>query len=332
LVDACPDIVFAKNRDGCYVEANSAFCELCGVSRSLIIGMRDTNHVDLEVGRIAAEARARVLATGENVEMELELIHGLTKKARTFSAILAPVRVPKGIVGVVCFGRDVTSRVLVEKQLRDARHDAIEAVRARQRFLASVSHDLRQPLQAAFLQIEAASRAAAPRVGPDEPSPLSMAAGSLRDLKEILDRLFELASLDGGGYPDVRKTDLGALLGDVAAAWEPRARTEGVALTVVTSRAHVRTDPALLRRMLDSLIDNAIRHGRKSPVTVAAMQNGTRVCLSVDDQGDGIAPERVRLPGKNSTSSTSIPAGIGSGDLAWACRSSNASRKCSGTR
>src|SRR5262249_11823099 len=114
------------------------------------------------------------------------------------------------------------------------------------------------------------------------------------------DQLLLLARADAGALPLQPETiDLPDLLESTVERWRPAAIGRGVRLeSELPLAAEVRADPELLRRLLDNLRDNALRHTPSGgTVTVSASTGGDgTVRIAVEDTGPGIAPElRPRL-------------------------------------
>ena len=179
--------------------------------------------------------------------------------------------------------------------------DRVESVSAsKTRFFAAASHDLRQPLTA--LAYHAATiQAVAQR--DDDPLLREVGDGISRALSEstgLLDSLLEISRLDAGAVP-VRweASEIGTLLSRVGEEFAPLARSRGLALTTTVppelARRTARTDVALLRRVLQNLVGNAIKFTESGRIdlALAERQQGESHGLSVavSDTGCGIPPE-----------------------------------------
>jgi PAS domain S-box-containing protein len=187
--------------------------------------------------------------------------------------------------------RDITERKLSEDALRDAHAEAERANRAKSRFLAAASHDLRQPLQAAHLF------AAALRIGLREPSDLNL-LGSIEDAlkaaNELLDALLDVSRLDAGVLaPKFRDFAVADLLDQIETEFSEAAREKRLALRVLLSSATIRTDPTLLGRILRNLVSNALRYTERGKVLVGCRRAGDRLAIEVLDTGIGIARDKI---------------------------------------
>jgi PAS domain S-box-containing protein len=161
------------------------------------------------------------------------------------------------------------------------------------RFVAAASHDLLQPLNAARLFASAltdsadldAAREVATRI-----------EGSLRNAEEVLDDMLDIARLESGAMrtePTVFALD--ELLADVERQFAPVAARRGLRLRVRRSRAWVRSDRVLLRRLVQNLVSNAMRYTQRGGVLVACRPRGALVELQVWDTGPGIAEQHREL-------------------------------------
>jgi signal transduction histidine kinase len=176
-------------------------------------------------------------------------------------------------------------------QLADARDAAVAANAAKSRFLAAASHDLRQPIHALRLFAEALGDG-------EDPARMRGLARQIREsadsLTAMFDELLDLSRLESGSV-EARPTEfpLGPLLDQLAAELEADAVAKGIALDVVRTSAVVRTDPLLLRRILQNLLVNALRHTEHGRVLVGCRRRGKALRIEVWDTGPGI-PEGKR--------------------------------------
>jgi Na+/proline symporter/signal transduction histidine kinase len=210
------------------------------------------------------------------------------------------------VLGFFLLYVDITERRRAEEALRNAneglerrvadRTAELEAARARAeeanidktRFIAAASHDLLQPLHAARLFVAALSE----RHATDEL--VAKVDLGLSSVEALLDALLDIAKLDAGAIkPEPRAIPLGPLLKSLADAFAPLAERAGIELRMVPSKAWVRTDPALLRRVLQNYLSNAIRYGRSNDrrprVLIGCRRITTGIRIEVRDNGPGIA-------------------------------------------
>ncbi|WP_377806521.1 ATP-binding protein [Azospirillum sp. A29] len=194
---------------------------------------------------------------------------------------------------------DVTERRLAEQQIQTAMEDAErardtaeQATRSKSRFLAAVSHDLRQPLQSLFLFLEVVK----PHIATGGQDPARHLESGLNTLRDLLDNLLNISRLDAKVVqPDIQELAIGAVIGPIADAYAPLAAARGLELQVIHRNETVRSDRALLGQMLRSLIKNAIRHTERGHVSITCKEMDGALRLDVADSGIGIPPEHLEL-------------------------------------
>jgi signal transduction histidine kinase/ActR/RegA family two-component response regulator len=178
-------------------------------------------------------------------------------------------------------------------ELAAARDAAETANQAKSRFLASASHDLRQPLQALALNSgELARRAQGTAM-----APITAEIGrSIDDLCAMLEGLLDISNLDAGSLQSrPRNVDLGTLVEGVAAGFRAAAAAKGLTLTWEAEPGlALKTDPDLLRRALANLTDNAIKFTSQGGVRLAVLRGNDAIQIRVIDSGIGIAPQDQR--------------------------------------
>jgi signal transduction histidine kinase len=177
---------------------------------------------------------------------------------------------------------------------QEARDAAQAADRAKSRFLAAASHDLRQPLHA--LGLFAAQLPA--HVRDHEGVQLAdRIRGSVESLESLLSALLDISKLDAGAVePRPQAVALDPLFARLASDFAPIALENGLKLAIVPTRRVVRSDPVLLERILRNLVDNALKQTRAGGVVIGARPRGNEVAIEVHDSGPGIAAgERERV-------------------------------------
>ena len=172
-------------------------------------------------------------------------------------------------------------------ELAGAKAEAERANRAKSRFLAAVSHDLAQPLNAAHLFVHALS----PKLeGTPHREAVANIDGALASAEGLLAGLLDISRLDAGGMePKPVAFRLGSLLQSLVAEFGVLAGQKGLALHHVPSGAWVRSDPQLLRRVLQNFLGNAVRYTARGRILVGCRRRGESLAIEVWDTGPGIA-------------------------------------------
>jgi signal transduction histidine kinase len=159
---------------------------------------------------------------------------------------------------------------------------------AKTRFLASASHDLGQPLQAARLSFDQAMRSPE---GDLRRRAVRRVTWAFDATEQLLRRMLDHLRLESGAVEaNVRPVAVGPLIARIAEMHEPAARLAGVEVVAMPTRLAAAADPELLERVLGNLVVNSLRHAKAGRVVIGARRRADRVRLWVIDDGVGIAP------------------------------------------
>ncbi len=179
-------------------------------------------------------------------------------------------------------------------ELREQKAAADAAVTARSRFLAAASHDLRQPMHALTLLVEALKERLQ-NEGGAYLRLIEQIEASAHSMESLLNALLDISRLDAGivvARPECFMA--GTVFERLARQYAPLAAEKGLELHVHYSRIYVFTDPVLLQRILGNLIANAIRYTDSGRVVLGLRQvQKDWVRFEVLDTGKGI-PEAYR--------------------------------------
>lgn len=181
----------------------------------------------------------------------------------------------------------------LEKSVSDlevARGVAEQSSRAKTRFLASASHDLRQPVHAMTLFVSALAR----RLAEDEQSQglIAKINRSLDSVRGLLDSLLDISKLDAGiVHVREERIELRVLLDQIVNEFSGEAEEKGLYLRSAGPMAFVDSDPVLLGQIVRNLTANAIRYTDRGGVLVAARKSGSTARIEVWDTGVGIRSE-----------------------------------------
>jgi signal transduction histidine kinase len=186
---------------------------------------------------------------------------------------------------------DISDRKRREEALEAARQVAEQANTAKTRFLATASHDLRQPTHALGLFFAALAE----KVRNAETEPLIKPIEDAIDAVDtMLNALLDISKLDAGVVqPKIGPVAIAGLFQRLEAEYQSMAQENGNNLRVRPCQAIVQSDAAMLERMLRNLIANALRYTLKGRVLMAARQCGTRLRIEVYDTGSGIPANKL---------------------------------------
>lgn len=176
------------------------------------------------------------------------------------------------------------------RDLDEARRDAEQANRYKSRFVASAVHDLLQPLNAARMFVSVLRG----RLPEDERQTADHIETALAAQDSILNSLLDISRLESGSLQTrVQSFTLEPLLETLAREFGIAAEATGLHLDWVPSRAVVVSDEALLRRILQNFLSNALRYTPRGRVLLGCRRADGLLWIQVHDQGPGI-PESLQ--------------------------------------
>ena len=196
--------------------------------------------------------------------------------------------------------RDVTDRKRVEAELivaretaDEARETADRANQGKSRFLATASHDLRQPLQTLALLNGALRRMATDSEATDALAQQEQAIGAM---SRLLNALLDISKLESGAIkPEPTDFTVAAIFEELRREFAGLAANKGLRLEVDTCTDCVHSDPSLVEQILRNLISNAIKYTRNGWVHLRCRRENTYVRLEVADTGIGIPADQLSL-------------------------------------
>ncbi len=198
---------------------------------------------------------------------------------------------PREIVG---YWIDTTDRKGLEVELREAKEAAEGADRAKSDFLATISHEIRNPMNAI---IESADLLTGADLHPDQQAYATIVRRSAEALLTIVDDILDLSKIEAHRLElHITRFSVASVVADVVDIFSARARMQGIELTAVTDRhvpSHAFGDPGRLRQILINLVGNAIKFTRRGEVTIRttlaeSVAAHARLRFEVRDTGIGI--------------------------------------------
>lgn len=184
-------------------------------------------------------------------------------------------------------------RAKAEDAMRQAKQQAEDANASKTRFLAAASHDLLQPLNAARLFTSALAQ----RTHDDNTrTTTENIDNSLKAAEELLSTLLDISKLDAGAMqPRISHFALTDILHPLKAEFSIMASQRDLELDVIDSRSWVKSDPQMLRRIVQNFLSNAMRYTREGRVLLGCRREGAHhLRIEVWDTGPGI-PEAKQL-------------------------------------
>ncbi len=193
--------------------------------------------------------------------------------------------------GVVITYVDITERKRYNSSLMAAKQTSERASRSKSRFLASVSHDLRQPMQAIALLNTLIAKHKRSKEGQRLTALLDQ---TLTSMTAMLDSMLDLNRIDLGVVkPNMRSMPIAPLMRRLVDEFTPQCELKHLKLRFAPSSAWVTTDPQLLEQILRNLLSNALKYTHKGGILLGCRRHGTSLTIQVFDTGIGVPEAEI---------------------------------------
>jgi PAS domain S-box-containing protein len=290
-----PDLVYVFDLDHRFTYANEALLTMWGRSREDALGK-----TCLELGYEPWHAKMhdreieQVVATRQPIRGEVPFTG--TNGRRVYDYIFVPVIGIDGeIVAVAGTTRDVTERQQAEQAIREQAEQLRESDRAKDEFLATLAHELRNPLAPIANSLEVLKRAG------DNRDVAARARGTIdrqvRHLVRLVDDLLDVSRITRGQLELRRqRVELASIVEQALEACRPHLDAAGHELTIATpgTAIVVEGDPVRLVQVVSNLLNNAAKYTPdRGRISLNVQVIGTKVRISITDSGIGIAPEMI---------------------------------------
>ena len=315
VLDAAPDAMILIDGEGTIRFANRQASALFGYSHDAVIGLAVEQLMPERFRRRHVEHRRqfaealRPRAMGEGFTLFGRRLDGSEFQVEIS---LSPIRTTPQLL-IAAAIRDVTDRKRVERELRvaretserardaadhlreiadEARESADRANQAKSRFLATASHDLRQPLQTLALLNGILRRLV------KEPSALDALAQqdqAIGAMTRLLGALLDISKLESGAIrPELADFRIAALFEGLRREFASIAASKSLALQLTPCEECVHSDSALVEQILKNLLSNAIKYTPPGgSVSLRARRDADAVQVDVADTGVGIPADQI---------------------------------------
>ena len=293
ILDSAPDAMVVIDRTGTIILASQQVTDLFGYDRVDLVGRAieillprrfHARHV-MHRQHYAARGRRRPMGTG------LDLF-AARKDGSEFPVEICLSPISDGVNALVVAAiRDVSDRQRVQMELREARAAAESANLAKGRFLATASHDLRQPLQTLALLMGGLRRMVKDH---DHHEVLVQAEQAISAMGRLLNGLLDISKLEAGVVkPEATDFAVATLFEELRAEFAGVAASKGLELSMESCDSAVHSDPSLLGQVLRNLVSNAVKYTRAGWVQLRCLLQQEFVRIEVSDTGIGIPADQL---------------------------------------
>lgn len=283
LIEAQGDLIARYDAIGALSYANDAFRSVMG-ERTRLTPPADTE----EMGSTALRMRE------DGARMFDECVR-TEDGERWIAWIETQVRSASGQREVLRVGRDITERVAAERRIEEARMRAEAANLAKSRFLATVSHEIRTPINGVLGMAELLEGTG---LSPEQRTYVEAVRSSGEALLSLINEILDFSKIEAGKIELTSEPfDLHRLVESVVELLAPRAQGKGIEIAASIAGGTPRTvigDDDRIRQVLINLAGNAVKFTERGGVGVeVARGQAGQIVLRVSDTGPGIAPERI---------------------------------------
>ncbi len=292
-LNATPDALVFIDASGVIQFANRQVFALFGYTHEQTIGQRVEKLIpepfrSRHIGHrdhYAGNVRVRPMGGGMD-------LYGLRQDGSKFPVeiSLSPIQ-SRGSVLIAAAIRDVTERKQAEGELMTARESADRANQGKSRFLATASHDLRQPLQTLALLNGTLRRLV---TDPDAAEALLQQDHAIGSMSRLLNALLDISKLESGAIkPEPTDFTVAALFQEIRTEFASMAASKGLQLDVEGCADQVHSDPSLVEQILRNLVSNAIKYTREGWVRLRCLHEAPLIRIEVLDTGIGIPADKI---------------------------------------
>ncbi|MBI5007828.1 MAG: CHASE domain-containing protein [Nitrosomonadales bacterium] len=234
----------------------------------------------------------QALASGLAIRRDIEGETSFGKKV-VVECTFAPINV-SGNPHLLLIVNDVSDRAEARRALTDSMQQLEEKELAKTRFLAAAGHDLRQPVAAASLFIDALKLTESTQ---HQQEIIKRLDQSMATFNGLLDALLNVSKLDAGMIkPEYTSINVAEIFNWLEQNFAPMASEKGLGFRLyfpMREALVLRSDIGLVKSILMNLVSNAVKFTPGGAILVSARRRGGSVLLQVWDSGPGIPPEHI---------------------------------------
>ncbi|GEP03570.1 ATP-binding protein [Methylobacterium oxalidis] len=287
LVEATMEVIVQRDALGRVTFANDGFARLLGRAPLDLIGAT----LDLELLEQGPVGR------GPDGVRRLEArVLPVDGQPRWFSFVEMPVARADGPVQWLRAGYDITARVEAARSLDGALARAEAANVAKSRFLATVSHEFRTPLNGILGMADLVLDTG---LDPEQRTYVESVRTSGKALLTLIDGILDFSRIEAGRLDLAAEPfDIAALTEGVVELLAPRAQDKGIEIALDVAddlNPRVIGDADRVRQILINLAGNAIKFTERGGVGVTLTRAGEGLALAIADTGPGIPEDRIPL-------------------------------------
>lgn len=287
LIENTPDTIARYDKDLRRIFVNPAFGAMTEGGSAALLGKKPSESPGGPNAEIYEAQIKQVFASGENGHFELKWPGKDGKEICSHIRLTAERDSSGATTSVLAVGRDIT-------ELNESREELERKELAKSRFLAAAGHDLRQPLAAANLFIDAlkfTQRSA------EQNQIIQSLDQAMSTFNELLESLLNISKLDAGVVkPEFSSINVIEIIHWLEDNFAPMARKKQLGFKLhfpMKEALFICSDINLIKSVLMNFVSNAIKYTATGSILISARRRGGDVLFQVWDTGMGIDPEHI---------------------------------------
>ena len=283
IVDSSPDLFYYRDETGRFASCNKMFERMIGKSSSELIGHYPSEIYapDMAPAAILTDHEVSVNQAELTLDVEYNTPDG---QLMWFEMRKVPFFDRQGrYIGLLGFGRDITSRKMAEQALERAYQD-------KGKFIATLSHELRTPLNGI---VGLTRRLLETRLTDEQRSWANTIFSSAETLGNIFNDIIDLDKIDRQDLDILyQSTDIAQFILDIANFAELICQQKGLSFKlqqVGELQGHLKLDPTRVRQVLWNLLSNAVKFTARGEISLYAELCNNELIFVVSDTGIGIS-------------------------------------------
>jgi len=283
------------------IKAYPAFCKLVGYTEDELLGRNAREILAFEEDLEVIEEQLSQRSKGDSGVYEVR-IKCKSGDVKWMIISGAPIFNDSGdVIGSLGIHIDITDRINLQKELIQAKDQALQSVSLKEAFMANMSHEIRTPLHAMNGMLELIMETEL-----DEEQSLYIQAirASSINLLSLINDILDFSKIESGKMEiSLSEVDLRHLVTNVYNSFKPQAAEKNLDFKFLFDdkiKRFVKADQLKITQVLFNLTHNAIKFTSKGSIGINVEMNeenerSYKVCLKVFDSGKGISPENQKM-------------------------------------
>jgi PAS domain S-box-containing protein len=292
ILDTVGDPIFVKDNDHRFILANRSFYDMLSLDESAVIGSTLAESLSTAEMQHFLRVDRLVLDTGiPDLREEALTVRDITRNIITRKARFVEYSGERFLVGSI---HDITENKKSEQALIESLHKLEEKELSKSRFFAAAGHDLRQPLAAANLFLDALK---ATEPTPKQDKIIQRLDQAMSTFSGLLNSLLNISKLDSGVIkPEPTPINVTEVFNLLEQSFAPMASEKQLCFKLhfpMKETLVVFSDIGLLNSVLMNIVSNAIKFTSNGAILVSARKRGREVLFQIWDTGIGISDEHL---------------------------------------